>query len=94
MKTFFGKEAQEGDYVIVADPVSYSKNDFCIAKVHNGVAYTNFRKIRGPKPKLMPLRVKQSCIIVIGQDEIPEEIKKAIQENIELYESNHQKENE
>lgn len=28
MKTFFGKEAQEGDYVIVADPDSRSKKDF------------------------------------------------------------------
>lgn len=80
--TYYGPQAKDGDYVIVAHAFRNSGATTYAAKVHNGKAYTGIDVNRyGAHPKYLH---KVSAVTVIPESYVSEERKAAIEEDIRM----------
>lgn len=81
MKTVFGPEAKEGDYVIVLDvDYTHRRATNYIAKVYNNKAYTGRKSNNGFGKYIHKLNAQ----IVISEFIVSEEIKDLIEEDIKI----------
>ena len=82
MKTKFGPEAKDGDYVIVldADYVHRRATNY-IAKVYNCKAYTGARMNYGHGKYIHKLEAQ----VVISESVVDEETKRLIEEDIRIH---------
>jgi hypothetical protein len=83
MKTKFGQEAQNGDYVIVLD-VDYVHRSATtyIAKVYNNKAYTGYKMNYNRGTKYIH---KLEAQVVIPESVVDEETKALIEEDIKIH---------
>lgn len=80
--TYYGPQAKDGDYVIVAHAFHNSGATTHLAKVFNGKAYTGVNVNRyGSHPKYLH---KASAVIVVPESYVSEERKAAIEEDIRM----------
>ena len=84
MTTKFGKEAQDGDYVIVLDTdYVHRRATNYIAKVYKNKAYTG-QKMYSAKGESRYIH-KITAEVVISESIVPEETKKLIEGDIKIH---------
>lgn len=90
MKTKFGPEAKDGDYVIVLDAdYVHRRATSYIAKVYRGKAYTGYKMNYNRSTKYIH---KLEAQVVISETIVPEETKTLIEEDIKMHTNGKQKE--
>lgn len=83
MKTKFGPEAKDGDYVIVLDVDYVHRNAVnYIAKVYQNKAYTGYKMNYNRGTKYIH---KLEAQVVISEFIVPEELKVLIEEDIRIH---------